>query len=292
MEPTRTLRKNAGVVGLGIIGSRVAAGLRQAGFSTYVWNRTPKPAPNFLGSPAEVARECEVIQLFVADAAATLDMIERMREALTPAHIVMCHGTIGLEGTLEAERRVRETGAQFLDAPFTGSKGAAENRQLAYFIGGPEEVYVRARPVLEASAKAIVYIGAVGQAAIVKVVTNLISAATVQVLAEALAIVQKSGISSEALRAAIEPNAMRSGLIDLKLPKMVEGDFEPHFSLKHMFKDVQLGMQLAHSLGLDIPATGTVAGVMQKAMAQGLGDLDYGVLAKAYEAAKAGNERA
>lgn len=283
MEPTRTLRKTAGVIGLGIIGSRVAAGLRQAGFATYVWNRSPKPMPNFLGSPAEVARECEVIQLFVADAAATLDMIERMRGELTPNHVVMCHGTIGLEGTLEAERRVKETGAKFLDAPFTGSKGAAENRQLAYFVGGDEDTFVRAQPVLEASAKSIVYIGAVGQAAVVKVVTNLISAAQVQVLAEALALVKKAGIASEALRAAIEPNAMRSGLIDLKLPKMVAGDFEPHFSLKHMFKDVQLGVHLANTLGVDLPATSTIAGVMFKAMSQGWGELDYAAVAKAYE---------
>jgi 3-hydroxyisobutyrate dehydrogenase-like beta-hydroxyacid dehydrogenase len=282
MEPTRSQRKAAGVIGLGIIGSRVAAGLRQAGFATYVWNRTPKPAPNFLGSPAEVARECEIIQLFVADAAATLDMIERMRDALTPAHIVMSHGTIGLEGTHAAARLVRETGAQFLDAPFTGSKGAAENRQLAYFIGGEEDTYQRARPVLEASAKNIVYIGAVGEAAVVKVVTNLISAATVQVLAEALAIVEKAGMDPDALREAIEPNAMRSALIDMKLPRMIAGDFEPHFSLKHMAKDVQLGMQLANSLGLDLPATGTIAGVMFQAMSKGWGELDYSAVAKAF----------
>jgi len=197
--------------------------------------------------------------------------------------VVMCHGTIGLEGTLEAERKVKETGARFLDAPFTGSKGAAESRQLAYFVGGDEDTFVRAQPVLEASAKSIVYIGAVGQAAVVKVVTNLISAATVQMLAESLALVRKAGIASEALRAAIEPNAMRSGLIDLKLPKMVTGEYEPHFSLKHMFKDVQLGMQLANSLGVDLPATSTIAGVMFKAMSQGWGDLDYAALAKAYE---------
>lgn len=283
MESTRTNRKTAGVIGLGIIGSRVAAGLRHAGFATYVWNRTPKPMPNFLGSPEEVAKECEVIQLFVADAAATLDMIEKMRPALTPNHIVMCHGTIGLEGTMEADRRVREAGAKFLDVPFTGSKGAAENRQLAYFVGGDQDTFLRAQPVLEASAKAIVYIGAVGQAAVVKVVTNLISAATVQMLAESLAIVHKAGISSEALRAAIEPNAMRSGLIDLKLPKMIEGDYEPHFSLKHMLKDVQLGTHLAQTLGVDVPATSTIEAVMTKALAKGLGDLDYAALAKAYE---------
>lgn len=284
MEPNHNHhRKTAGVIGLGIIGSRIAGALRQAGFATYVWNRTPKAEPNFLGSPAEVAKEAEIIQLFVADARASLSMIDAMRDALTPNHIVMGHGTIGLEGTLAADRMVREIGAKFLDAPFTGSKGAAEKGQLAYFIGGEHEVFLRAKPVLEASAKAIAYIGEMGQAAVVKVVTNLISAATVQVLAEALAIVQRAGIDPKGLEAAIAPNAMRSGLIDMKLPTMIAGNYEPHFSLKHMLKDVKLGLQLAEWLKLDLPATGTIAEVMSRDVAKGLGDLDYSVLAKAFE---------
>lgn len=276
-------RKNAGVIGLGIIGSRVAAALRGAGFQTCVWNRTPKPAPNFLGSPAEVAESAEVIQLFVADAAATMEMIEAMAPKLTPGHIVLCHGTIGLEGTLEAARRVGQTGAQFLDAPFTGSKGAAENHQLVYYIGGSESVLESARPVLNASAKSILHIGGVGQAAVVKVATNLISAATAQVLAEALALVKKAGIPAQALADAIAGNAMRSGVTDLKLPKMIEGDYEPHFSVKHMFKDVQLGIQLANKLGLALPATGSVAGALYGVMSHGWGDLDYAAVARAFE---------
>ena len=275
--------KNIGVLGLGIIGSRVAAGLRHEGWNAFVWNRTPKPAPNFLGSPAEVAQTCDIIQLFVADAAATMEMIEAMKDSLTREHVVLCHGTIGLEGTLEAARRVQQTGAQFLDAPFTGSKGAAEKRQLAYYIGGDEQTFERVKPVLEASSKAIVFIGSIGQAAVVKIATNLISAATTQVLAEALTLVTKSGIRPEALIEAIEINAMRSGVTDLKLPKMIAADYEPHFSLKHMFKDVQLGIQLANKLDIEIPATGTIAGVMFSAITRGWGELDYAALAKAYE---------
>ena len=85
------------------------------------------------------------------------------------------------------------------------------------------------------------------------------------------------------LTAAIESNACRSGVIDLKLPKMMSGDFEPHFSLKHMFKDVQLGIQLAGKFDLDVPATSAVGAVMLGALAKGWGDLDYAALAKAYD---------
>lgn len=276
-------RKNVGVIGLGIIGSRVATALRAAGYQAFVWNRTPKPTPNFLGSPAEVAEMCPVIQLFVADAAATLEMVDAMKDKLTPEHVVLCHGTIGLEGTLEVARRVGQTGARFLDAPFTGSKGAAESRQLVYYIGGPEALLENVRPVLAASAKSVIFVGSVGQAAVVKVATNLISAATVQVLAEAAALVQKAGIPEEALTEALANNANRSGLTDMKLPAMLRRDYEPNFSVKHMFKDVQLGIQLASKVGIDLPATSAVANCFHRAIDKGWGDLDFAALAKPFQ---------
>ena len=283
MAQSNKNRKSVGVIGLGIIGTRVAAGLRHAGFNTCVWNRTPKPAPNFLGSPIEVATDCEVIQLFVADAKAVMETIEALAPALTQQHLIVCNATIGLDGTLAAAERVRQIGARFLDAPFTGSKGAADKRQLVYYIGGEEQDFLRARPILEATSKAIIHIGSVGHAAVVKVVTNLISAVTVQTLAEALAIVKRSGIRPEALAEAIENNAMRSGVTDLKLPAMLSGDYTPHFALKHMFKDVQLGIELASKLELDVPATSTVGAVMYGAVMKGLGDLDYAAVARLFE---------
>src|SRR5262245_10449665 len=113
---SRKARKNVGVIGLGIIGSRVASGLRAAGMQVYIWNRSAKPAPNFLGSPAEVAQSAEIVQIFVADGPALFDVIETMAEALTPKHIVMCNATVGPEAVLEAARMVESRGAQFLDA--------------------------------------------------------------------------------------------------------------------------------------------------------------------------------
>src|SRR6266478_213528 len=125
----RKTRKTVGLIGLGIIGSRVATGLRGAGFQVYVWNRSPKPAPNFLASPAEVAEVCETIQIFVADAYALTRVLEMLGPRLTPEHLIICSATIGPEATLEAAKLVEERGARFLDAPFTGSKLAAERSQ-------------------------------------------------------------------------------------------------------------------------------------------------------------------
>jgi 3-hydroxyisobutyrate dehydrogenase-like beta-hydroxyacid dehydrogenase len=279
--------KSVGLIGLGIIGSRVAAGLRSQGFQVYVWNRTPMAAPNFLGSPAEVAEAADLIQIFVGDSAALYSVIEAMGDALTPGHVVICNATVGPEAVIEAARYVESRGAGFVDAPFTGSKLAAEKRELVYYLGGEEEVIKRVKPLLAASSKALVPIGETGSAATIKIVTNMISAATAQTLAEALAIVQHAGLDPAVLGAAIEQNACRSGVVDLKLPKMIAGEYEPHFSVKHMLKDVQLGVSLANWLDLEVPVTTLTAGLLFGAAQKGWGDLDFSALYKAYAPAVA-----
>jgi hypothetical protein len=160
---------------------------------------------------------------------------------------------------------------------------AAEKRQLVYYIGGEDTAYKKAEPMLKAASKSIVRCGGIGHAAVLKVATNMLTAVTVQTLAEALALVTRAGLSPAAFAAAIEQNACRSGAVDLKLPKMVAGDYEPHFSLKHMFKDVQLAIHMANALELEVPATTVTAGVMYGALNNGWADLDYASIFKLYE---------
>jgi hypothetical protein len=178
---------------------------------------------------------------------------------------------------------VRDRGAQFLDAPFTGSKSAADARELVYFIGGSDKTLQIAEPVLKASSKAIVKIGKIGDAATVKIATNLISAVTVQALAEAYAIVKGSGIDPLALSEALKHHAIRSGVTDAKLAKILDQQYEPHFSLKNMFKDVQLGIHIANSLEIDIPATTSTAGVMYGGLTKGWAEEDFSVMARSYQ---------
>jgi 3-hydroxyisobutyrate dehydrogenase-like beta-hydroxyacid dehydrogenase len=276
-------RKNVGLIGLGIIGSRVADALRTGGFHVYVWNRTPRAAPNFLPSPRQVAELCDVIQIFVADAQALFDVLDAMGDALTSSHIVVCNSTVGPEATLDAARLVQDRGAQFLDAPFTGSKAQAQSRELVYFIGGDDKTLQAVEPVLQASSKAIVKIGKIGDAAVIKVATNMLVAVTVQTLAEAYAITKESGINPAVLADALKHHAVRSGTSDAKLAKMLDRDYEPHFSLKHMFKDVQLGIHIANSLDIDLPATTATAGVMYGGLTKGWANEDLAVLARTYQ---------
>src|SRR5436190_12214873 len=234
---TRTIRKSVGIIGLGIIGRRIADHLRHQGLSVFVWNRTPKPVPNFMGSPAELAQTCNYLQIFVSDDDALMRIIQVVSRALTSSHIVIAHPTVSPDTMREAAMLVERRGARLLEAPFTGSKLAAEKGQLVYYVGGDELAVREAKPLLEASSKAIVEIGEIGQASIIKVATNMVTAASVQAAAEAMALVHYSGIGLEKFAEALKRNASYSATLEAKIPRIMSADFEPHFSVKHMLKD-------------------------------------------------------
>lgn len=275
--------QQAGIIGLGIIGSRVAEVLRNAGVHVYVWNRTPRPAPNFLSSPGEMAQLAEVIQIFVTDGKALLEVTRGLAGKLTPRHVIINNSTVDPATAREAAAMVKSMDGNFLDAPFTGSKLAAEKGALVYYVGGESSVLDRVRHILELSGREILFVGDVGEASVLKIATNMISATTVQALAEAYALTVKSGIDPRKLAEALELNACHSALTTMKIPTIIAGEYEPHFSLKNMFKDAKFGLNLANEMKLDLPALSTTASVMFKAIQKGNGDKDYSVLAKAYQ---------
>jgi 3-hydroxyisobutyrate dehydrogenase-like beta-hydroxyacid dehydrogenase len=275
-------RKNVGVLGLGIIGQRVVENLRERGFHVFVWNRTPRPVPNFVGSPAEVAELCDYIQIFVSDDDALLQMAQRMTPNLTANHIVMAHCTVSPDTMRAAAEIVERRNGKLLDCPFTGSKNAAEKGELVYYVGGDEAALLRVRPILEASSKEIIEIGKVGDATTIKVATNMITAASVQAAAEALALVSKSGLAPEKFAIAMRGNGSYSATLDMKLPMMMEGNFEPHFSVKHMLKDVVIATRLARAFGIEFGATDASRHGLTQEMRQGRGDSDYSSLFRQY----------
>lgn len=271
-------KTRVGVLGLGIIGARVAENLRAAGHEVFVWNRTPKPVPNFLGSPAQVAGQASILQVFVRDDEALIQVLEAARPALGKKHLVMNHATVSPEATRAAAVLCAECGADFLDAPFTGSKMAAQNGKLAYYVGGPEPLLERARPVLEASSSAILPMGEVGDATVVKITTNLVSASIVKAVIEAAQITQAQGVALEHLLEGLKVNANFSPLIGMKLPGMMKGDFEPHFSLKNMLKDADYACGLAVQRGLKTEVLDATAALMRQRLEEGKGELDFSVM--------------
>ena len=279
---TRPKHTNIGVVGLGIIGRGIAGHLRRKGFSVFVWNRSPRPVPNFVGSPEELAGLCNYIQIFVSDDDALLQTVEQLSEKLTPRHLIFAHSTVAPDSMRAAADIVERRGARFVEACFTGSKGAAEQGELVYYVGGTEEALREGRPILEASSKEILHIGPVGQASAIKVATNMVSAASVQATAEALALVQAQGLPLEKFVEAMHVNASYSGTLAMKLPKMLGRDFAPHFSVKHMLKDMQIASQLALSHYLDLGVTAAARDQLFEQMQWGHGDEDYSAVLRKY----------
>jgi len=275
-------KTSVGIIGLGIIGSRVAAAVRRAGFSVMVWNRTPRPEPNFLSSPREIAESADVIQIFVRDGVALLEVIESLRPALRENHVVINHSTVSPGETLEAARLVAERKAAFLDAPFTGSRDAAELGELVYYLAGDEAVLERVRPVLEASSRVIVPMGPVGAATYVKLAVNMITAAEIQVLSEALALLDRGGVPLTLLSEALEYNLANSVTISLKIPLMLTGELDARFSVKNMLKDLQIVLRSVESKKIDLPATSATAGSLMGAVQAGWGDEDFAAVSRHY----------
>src|SRR6266581_8402508 len=138
--------ENIGVIGLGIIGCAVAGNLRRKGFPVFVWNRSPRPVPNFVGSPGELAELCNYIQIFVSDDEALLQTVEQLSESLTPHHLVLAHSPVAPDSMRAAAEIVERRRARFVEASFTGSKPAAEKGELVYYVGGTATALREARP--------------------------------------------------------------------------------------------------------------------------------------------------
>jgi 3-hydroxyisobutyrate dehydrogenase-like beta-hydroxyacid dehydrogenase len=274
--------KSIGILGLGIIGSRVAEACRKAGLDVRVWNRTPRKVAGFCASPGEVAKHARVIQIFVADDAAVAAVMKSLAPRLTRDHVVINSSTVSLDATRALDAQVMAAGARFLDCPFTGSRNAAAAGELNYYVGGPARLLDEVRWALEPSSKTILHVGRVGDATVLKLATNMISATTVEILSEAMGVVAAHGVPLEAFAQAMELNACASGLTRMKIPSILERNFDPHFSLKNMLKDARLASMLAERTGLETPALAVAAARMAALVGRGRGDCDYSVLATNY----------
>ena len=271
------------VLGLGIVGSRASARLRAAGWTVSCWNRTPKSLPGEAESPEEAVRDAAIVSLYLRDAPAVRDVVVRAESALAEGTVVLNHSTVDLATTHWLDGWCRERGLRFLDAPFTGSREAAAAGELVYYLGGVAALAAGLADFLSVTGRTTLLCGVAGAATVVKLATNLISACTVQALAEALAIATGHGVDAECLARAVECNASGSKLSSMKLPAMVGGGFDTHFSLANMAKDTRYMLALAEQAGgLETPAIAAVSARLSQLEDAGLGGLDYSARAKPY----------
>lgn len=268
-----------GVLGLGIIGAIWARHYATAGVLGGVWNRTARPdAPAWRGSPEEVASAVDVIQIVVADPAAVREVIARILPKLGHGKVVVQSSTIDPAASEEFRRSVEGAGARYLEAPFTGSKPAAEQRQTVFYLGGEAALIAWLEPLLALVSATRLHIGDNRQAAALKLAMNLNIAVQTQGLIEARAIASAAGIGDEVFYGALARNVGYSGLVKLKEPKLRAGDFSPQFSVKHLHKDLRLASKAAGCA--ELPALDAVREQLKTAEARGLGDEDFIALTK------------
>jgi len=271
--------KTIGVLGLGIIGAIWARHYHEAGVLAGAWNRTPQPEfPKCMESAIEVAGVADAIQIVVADPQAVSSVLDAILPTLDGSKIVIQSSTIDPAGSESFRARVLATGAQYLEAPFTGSRPAALEKQTVFYLGADTVLCDAVEPLLAQVSAHRLRVGDHRHACALKLAMNLNIAAQMQALVEARAICTRSGIRDEVFFDALSRNVSYSGLTKLKEPVLRAGNFSPMFSVKHMHKDMRLAGSMAESA--DCVILKTVTDRLAAAESAGFGDEDFAALAK------------
>jgi len=266
--------QNVTVVGLGIIGKAWAKNLHDDGLNVRAWNRTPQPdLPYFEPDLEKAVADAEAIIIVVADPPAVENILKVIVPVLKTGQLVIQSSTISAHWTLEFAKKVEGAGGRFLEAPFTGSKLAAEARKTVFYLGGPPAIIEVARPLLQRISSTLLHVGELGSASSLKLAMNLNIAVMCAGLSEALALVRSQGISDNTFFDALHINVGRSGFSDLKEPKFRARDYSPQFSLKHLDKDLRLALETSGDLSL--PVTEALKYFYESGLEAGYGDDDF-----------------
>ena len=268
-------------LGLGIMGRGMAANLAKAGHEVTVWNRTPGKTvegARVAGTPAEAAANAEVVWMCVSDTEAVKQVLfaeNGVEQSLRDGMVVVDSSTISPFAEKEFAARVRQHGADYVDAPITGSKIAAESGQLIFMVGGDSATIERLQPLFGAMGKEVRHMGELGQGQATKLTMNLMIALIYEGFAEALVLAEKMEINPEKLLGLIQASMVRSGVVDYKAPFVLRRDFSPNFPLRLMHKDIRLMLDAARELRVKLPGLETVEEIYDVAAEEGLNDLDY-----------------
>jgi 3-hydroxyisobutyrate dehydrogenase-like beta-hydroxyacid dehydrogenase len=283
-----------GFVGLGIMGSRMAANLARAGHALTVFNRTRATADAWTadhggtvaGSPAEVGAASDVVISMVVDG-------DQVREALLGDDGVgqgASAGTLCVDMSTIAPAQTRAIGADLhargiamMDAPVTGSSPKAEDGTLTIMCGGRPEDFERARPLLDVMGALVVHAGPLGHGEAIKLINNSVAAANAATLAEALLVGHATGVDLDALVTVMGSGSGGSAMLDLKAGPMRAHDYTTLFKLEHMLKDVRLCLEEAQAAQVPFAAAAQARDVLVAAMARGHADDDFAALLEALE---------
>jgi 3-hydroxyisobutyrate dehydrogenase-like beta-hydroxyacid dehydrogenase len=283
-----------GFLGLGIMGSRMAANVAAAGYELSVWTHSPGKAEAWaaehgaraFATPAEVAGASDIVLSMVVDGEQVASILlgaGGVIEAARPGLLCVDMSTIAPPDSRRIGAALAERGAAMLDAPVTGSSPRAEEGSLTIMVGGEQAEYLRVRPLLESMGRLIVHVGELGQGEMLKLINNALGAANAAAVAEALVLASATGIDLEALVQVAGAGSGGSVQLELKSGPMREHDFSTLFKTAHMLKDVRLCLEEAQAAGVPFPAAAHARDLLTAAIGRGHADDDYASLIEAAE---------
>ncbi|WP_268966643.1 2-hydroxy-3-oxopropionate reductase [Paraburkholderia antibiotica] len=284
--------QKAGFIGLGIMGKPMAANLLKNGVSLAAFTRSGVPAELTQAgavacdNPAAVAAHADVIFIMVPD---TPD-VERvlfgengLASALRAGQTVVDMSSISPMATRDFAARVRETGADYLDAPVSGGEVGAKAGSLTIMVGGEQATFDSVKPLFDMMGKNVTLIGAVGAGQVCKVANQVIVAATIEAVGEALLLASKAGVDAARVREALMGGFASSRILEVHGERMTKRTFDPGFRIELHQKDLNLALSTAQALGVSLPNTATCQALFNACVAHGGKAWDHSAMVRALE---------
>ncbi len=286
--------ERVGFLGLGIMGSRMAANVHAAGFPLTVWTHTPGKAERWASdhgaaaaaTPAAVAEGSDIVVSMVVDGEQVASVLlgeGGVIEAARPGLLCVDMSTIAPPDTRRIGAALREREVSMLDAPVTGSSPRAEAGTLTIMAGGEVSDFNRAEPLLQSMGELIRHVGELGQGETLKLINNALGAANAAAVAEALLLAQVSGIDLDAFVEIVSGGSGASAQLALKSGAMREHDYTTLFKTAHMLKDVRLCLEEAQAQGVPFASAAHARDLLTATMGRGHGEDDYAAMIEAAE---------
>jgi 3-hydroxyisobutyrate dehydrogenase-like beta-hydroxyacid dehydrogenase len=277
-----------GFVGLGVMGSRMVERLLGAGHRVTGWNRTATKAEWLIEkgmcwaeSPRAAAEAADVVFSMVSDTSALQRVTEGeegILAGLGPGKVFADMSTVSPALSRELAERVKETGARMIDAPVSGSVVTLVEGKLSIMVGGEPEVFERVAPILRDLGPRVTLVGDNGQAALMKIATNLGLAVQMLAFSEAVLLAEKGGIPRRLAVEVLTNSVIASPMVKYRGPFVLEQPDEAWFDVGMMQKDLQLALQAGRQLTVPLPTTAVTNEMLTAARGMGLGKHDFAIV--------------
>jgi len=280
-------------IGLGIMGSPMAVHLAQAGHDVVGHNRTPDKAKPLVeaggrsaDSVADAVRDADVVAVMVPDSPDVQEVLtgdDGVFEHAKAGALVIDFSSIRPDVTVELAEQAQAKGLRYLDAPVSGGEAGALDAALSIMVGGSAEDFAAAEPLFEVVGKTVVHVGSNGAGQTVKAANQLIVAAHLEVLAEALVFLEAYDVDTEAALEVLGGGLAGSKVLEQKKDNMLRRSFDPGFRIDLHHKDLGILTSAAREAGVVVPLGALVAQLMTSARAVGDGGLDHSALLRGVE---------